>query len=709
MSSPSYSAPPARPELNSSSPFYATLESYALFSGWKGLPRDVVHNSIPRRYSGPYGTALGEDPKIVAASFPFAPAADGSGTGYSVRFTGGSKALAFPHGGFNQDAGHGTVGPAHTIFSVFQIEDVGTYAFGIAQLACSYQSPFTNQGNPAQATGNGLVLGVQNGICVAASPAGSIYFGFTEESTFAQAVYPCLQAPIVQGHWYLGAVSFYSGTDTFSTSIADPRRVYLWDLTTGSLIAGASGQTSQTWGADYWPFGVNANRGYSGTFDIPASHMDLVIGPGAHPAGYGQLIGKVHLAGADQQFWDNTGQFAAIPAAFSGTDPFTTLFNDIYGPARGTYATGSGGTTLINASAQTLSNTNVISPAGQGKQAGAYSTVANVVAGVPTDLGLLFLGDCAVTKVSDTVIEITASRPQAGSAAVTGYSLYGSTTAPFTPGVGNLIATQTVSGDPMAHVFQYTPGDTVFRFFTITATDGTHTYTYPQVEAGCRPHRAVFVVTAGNSYGDSGAPWQHLARAGQAWGFDTPVLNLDFDGATVAQWTTAGTSMPTNGFGTPSGTGASLAWLQATLSREAAALGRPVDLCVCWLVENNTGDGSSAFNTEMTTMATAVVGSHLAKFAPVPYGQRALAGASSSSPPGGPGEAIGQGLASIDNGSTIVVPGSKWLNLTGALPSDFAGAHPSTYLAQMEAATIMNDYATRFAYPAATRAVVVCG
>lgn len=696
----SFSAPPAQPELNSSSPFYSTLQSYVLFGQSAGLPRDIVHNAIPRRFSGAFGTCFGEDPKVVSGAFPFAAAADGSSNGYSLRFTGGSKALAFPFGGFNADSGHGTVGVASTLFCVFKVEELTSYQAGVSFLVSSGYSPFTNQGKPLNPTYAGSNQGLYNSLLVAAAPNGSVFFGFSEDNGFQQPVFPCLQAPIVKGDWYLGAVSFYNGTDTFSGSFTQPRRVYLENLTTGTRICGTADTTAQTWSGQYWSFGPVPNVGFSAE-NLPVSDMDLIIAQGPHPGlGYGPFIGQIHLAGCDQQFWDNSGQFAAIPAAFSGTDPFTTLLNDIYGPARGTYATGSGGTTLVNAANQDLSDGNVISPQGQTKVAGAYTTIANAVAGVPSDLGLMFIGDCAVTKITNTTIEITSSRPQAGTAAVTSYSLHASTTAPFTPGSGNLIATQTISGNPLAYVFEYTPPDGALRFFTVQASDGTHTYTYPQVQAARRAAPAVFAISCGNSYGDPGAgsPMAHVARAGQALGVDVPVIVLNFDGSVVSDWlvSTAEKDTPFNTSLNP------LQWLEAMLATEAAALGRPIDVVFAWLVENNTGTSPSVFATAMQTMASALVGSNLARFSPVPYGSRALAGNGSANPPGGSGEAIGLNLPTIDNGTTLVVVGSKWLNESSNFAFDFTAAHPSAVLAQIEGSILMNDYVSRFVFPPAS-------
>lgn len=705
MAPASYTAPLAQPELYSSSPFYNTLQSYCFFGqGAKGQPRDSVRNCVGRGYLGRYGTCMGEFPKIITGGFPYSAAPDGTASGYTMRFTGGSKSISFAHSGYQTPSWHSTVGGVQgTVFCVFMIEEATGYLGALTILCQSTQSPYANQGGgvvtPYQQTAPGI------GLCVVSDPVGSMYFGFSEDNSFGKSYYCTTVAPILKGVWYVGACGFYNGTDTFSTSIVNPRRLYLQRLDTNTLVCGGTGQTSQTFAN---PLGSAAtpgvNKGYAGTqSNLPATgNFDFAVGCGADStvSTSGHLIGQIHLAGLDQIFWDNTGQFAA-PTSGTSSDPFAFFANDIYNPIRGTYATGSGGTTIINASAQNLSNGNSISPAGMGKVAGNYTTIANVIAGVPVDTGIVFIGDAAVTKVTNTQVEITVSRPQAAAAAITSYSLYSSLTAPFSPGGGNLVATQTVAGDPYTpHVFVVTPPTNAIYFYTVIATDASsNTYTYPQMISGLKAAPAIFLISAGNSFetATGGNPWIHMARMAQSFNVDMPFILTGFDGSVTTDWL-SGTATKTTPF--EASTYNPLSWLQAHLTREAAALGRPVDLVHIWLVENNSGDTSATYNGLMQTLATTLLNTgNVSRVSIAPWGNRILDGGNGLSNGTQSAVAITNGLPAIDNGTTIVL-GSQWLPMTSSgLAFDFTAAHPGVYLAQIEGSMYIKDYMRRFVFP----------
>jgi hypothetical protein len=468
---------------------------------------------------------------------------------------------------------------------------------------------------------------------------------------------------------------------------ASARRVHLYDLTAGAGVCG-TGSDHQCW---IFPYNGGAYTDVGVGEQGPQANNDMFVFPGGNAAfTEGDFIGNLHMAGVDTTFWDETGWWTAIPAAFSGIDQFTTWINDIYGMAKGSYATGSSGTTLVS------SVTNSYSIVGQCKWGGSVPGVT--VAGVPATLGLVSLGDAAVTAVDNVKIGVGASRPQSVPAPVTSYSFYASKVAADAPGSGNLLATQTVTPTTAAHLYDFTPPDGEEWFITITATDGTRTYVYPQLVAARQRFPAIHIPMLGNSYLNSGYPLRSLTRAFAAFGMDVAAWNVGFNGATIAQYDPSYT--PDTAHGTPfDGTAVNpLQWAINLLAREAGKLGHPLALVIVFLVENNTGDSPSSVLAGIKGVLDALLATgNVTRTSPRLYVPRVYGGDQ------GLGQAINAAVATLDtpDGNYLILDQAQ--RAVGAnYQWDGGSNHPSYLTAQLAMDGLAADYQVRIVNPPAS-------
>jgi hypothetical protein len=690
----SYTTPPARPEINPSSPFYATLMSYVPCIQGKGLPRDVVHNTLPRGTPGVWGTQFGERPTWETNAFPFAGPPDGTTGpgGYDLRGTVGTRMLSWAYGGDNQLASHSDWdGHSVTYFAVFRVDELPRYTQSVVPILGS-SSCYGN-------TGTSMKNSSIEGLALVCNTPGTVLLGFVEDNSFAYGL-STTSAVITKGHWYAAAVAMTSttGTGPGGGNLAQARRIYLHDLTTDTRLCGnkTDHQTIT------WSYGSFTDQGYQGRG--PVWNNDLVLFPGSTELSAvggggtcGDWIGAVHVLGMDGQFWDDSGWFFAVPSAFGASDPFSTFVANIYGMINGTYVTGSVAPTVIAAAngSNTDSGGNPYQYANQSNWVVGSTTV-----GVPTTLKLVAVGDAVQTAATHTYLEISVTRPQGAPAAITSYSLYGSTSGPLTTLDGTtLIATNPVASTTYPEVFHYVPPDTHVRYFVVTATDGTNTYTYPGVEASLKLKAPLRIAMLGNSYGTTtgGGPQFQLSRAGAAYGCDCPVLNFNFDGSSIAQWAAGGGQglggSPHNPF---SENLSPLDWSLQTIAAEVAANGgTPYDVALVWLIENDVQVGGiAAWLTSFQTLANAILASgHVSHVVPVPYGQRLF----QQLP--GEGEAYSTALSSIDNGTTIRNIGMGWYQLLSNYGWSLSGNHPSPALASVESTILVNDVMTQILYP----------
>jgi hypothetical protein len=670
----SYSTPPLNPELNASSPFYATMNWLAVVTQAQGLPRDLVKNWEPLRTAGYGGGANGEDARIVPNAFPFNAPADSAHAGdYTIRRTNGTRALNYPYGAALPSGAN----PMGTIFLVFKFEDVdgpNLTAGSYAPILAFTSSVYYDQGLELDLGGYPSSIGVLNtGTNAVLAVGGSAASGQIYNSA-------CVLTP---GHWYAAAIlrSDYNAMGV-SKTLLNAMRIYLHDLTANTRLTTTGSGVSQSFtGA----FGGTTDSIYASNFNLMPFALlpcDVCLFPGRTTLagwGYADFIGQVHMAGFDRGLWDDSGFFAAIPAGFSSVDQFTYFVSNIYEMVGSTYATGGSAPTLTNSSSttQTDSYSNAVGYP-------YLTTSATAPTGTATGTPLVALGHCVASRVNNTVIELSWSRPQGGPIAPGGgwtHRVYQSEDGTVAAGSGTLVATLT----GYQSFYQYAPSDTKLQFLYVVSTDGTNTYTYNQVQAAIQPYAPQRSVLAGHSIGTptGSVPDLHMTRAAQALGFDMPLLNICIDGASGATFNSA------------SGTTYSLPWistenaytrLTGRIATELSYLpgGTTWDVVFLLLVGNTAID-----TTDWSAIATALLGTGVKRvvFLVPSYqwsGHDLIGNAANMN-------AIAP-LVAMANGTTILTLGGRAPYFTTNFSFMTAAGHPDTYLSELEGFAWARDY-----------------
>jgi hypothetical protein len=670
----SYSTPPLNPELNPSSPFYSSINWLTVVTQSQGMPRDLVKNWVPVGTAGYGGAANGEDPRVIANTFPFNGSADTLHAGdYALRCTNGTRAQNYPFGASLPVSAN----PLGTIFCVFKFEDMdapnlssGAYAPILAFTNCCYY----NQGVEQVQAGYPSSIGVLNtGTNAVLAVAGS--------ATTGQIYDPaCILTP---GHWYAAAIlrSDYNAMGV-TKSLLNAMRIYLHDLTANTRLTTTGSGVSQSFSG---AFGSTADSIYSSNFNLmpnPGFQNDVCLFPGRTSYagwGYADFVGQVHMAGFDRGLWDDSGFFASIPAGFSGVDQFTYFVANIYEMIGATYATGGSAPVLCNSSSTTQTDSH-------GLDVGYPYLTASATAptGTPSGTPIVALGHCAVTRITNTVIELTWSRPQGSTIAPGGgwtHHVYRSEDGTVAAGSGTLIAT--LNG--VHGFYQDAPPDTKLQWYYVISSDGTNSFTYNQVQAALKPYPAQRAVLAGHSVGTAtgNTPDIHLTRTAQAFGFDCPMLNICLDGASA------------NNFAPTSTFTYALPWISTEnpytrlTGRIAAELsylpgGTTWDVVFLLLVGNTATD-----TTDWTAIASGLLGLGVKRVVfLIPSfqwtGHSQLLNAQNMN--------SANDLTAFANGTTILALGSRTIGFSTAYNFNLTAGHPDTYLSELEGFTWARDY-----------------
>src|SRR5580692_10359037 len=131
MPPPSYSTPPANPEINSTSPFYQTLAGLIMFNRGDALPRGIVHNAMGHATSGYNSYSVGTEGVIIPNSFPFNAPNDGAfANDYSYYVGGMMRTRQWLYEGYQPQ---GAI-PACTIFGIFNFQGASFDTGGITTI-----------------------------------------------------------------------------------------------------------------------------------------------------------------------------------------------------------------------------------------------------------------------------------------------------------------------------------------------------------------------------------------------------------------------------------------------------------------------------------------------------------------------------------------------------------------------------------------------
>lgn len=608
----SYSAPPLAPELNASSPFYPTLQSLVVVNRATGMPREMVHNWLPRRCLGLYGQNFGPDAQTVPGDFPFNAAADGSAADYSLRATNNTRELRWPYCASSKPS------PAltWTIFGVSLFERMD-YFDQFAGIGGATSGDMANHGQQT--------LGPYQDVLAPPDIAGVFWNNLTTTQYYLSLLGGTTSAagPVfapdclfIQGNWYAWAIACCDTTGTGVdgvTTLKQFRRFYLHNLNTNTRISVTGVGVHQP----IW-FGGSSLNDHSPTvwpLNYCKSNGDLVLFPGRAEfyADLTHYVGRVKMLGIDNTCWDDSGFAFNVPSGFGGVDQFSTFVGY---DATGTSVSGGGIYSMLapptsyvtGGSPPTLQfsgndTTFTGPPSGWLYQhlTNTNTTTGTTPVGSPSGFLWVAYGDCSVTRVSNTTVEIVASRPQGAPALATSYSLYASTSWAFT-----------VTGSPVqtnsSGIFQHSPATPgIPEYYLVTATDGSNTYVYPPTQAALMLYPAFYSSWAGHSiitHTGSNPP----AKCGYlalALGMDFTALNQATDGATEVTWEAGSTQ---------------LNLLIASMQSEVSFLGRPYD-AACFMLAGNSGVDAPTltgiYNAIMSATAT-VNGS------PVPIASRVV-------------------------------------------------------------------------------------
>lgn len=697
MSGVSYSAPPLHPELNASSPSFNTLQSLVVWTQGVGVPREMVHNTMPDRTLGVWGQACGPDGVIVPNTFPFNPPADGAyANDYMFRGTTGTRCLRWPNGATAKGSG---IAKQFAIGLVFQLDGmdtngnffpiVGSAAGNLATHGAATGGPWATLQAPPDCLGTYT------------DEVGNYYLGFLSGLQATGGPIWQTDCAITLGHKYFALLTGCDDNITYlGHSIKQWRQFYLHDLTTNtrkSITGPSVGQTIHLGGGTF----TNATQpGWAFNWLSTAVNGDLILFPGKEQLGYLTAGGaaQVKLAFVDNQLWDDSNFAAPIPAAFGSVDPFSYYCGyDASGNPNGagiygmlapptSYVAGVSAPTLI----ATANFTEATSPAGfvYLNQSNPNLSGSATPAGCPPGTVWCAPGDCAVTRLTDTQADVSVSRVQGALALTTSFTYYyslsfGTTLSGFTSYATNSTGTGT-----------FTFPDGRLYYFLVTTSDGTNTYIYPPVMATRQRYPVHNSVWSGHSIlTPSGSdPVKDVAFFALGAGFDFCGINLGSDGAGEGDFTW------------PSGD--LMVLLVARLTSEVAALGRPFDSVGLMMEGNGPVDAPTinaisagllgATTTRTVDGATVNLTNHVIYwYCPWNFMGHDVAFIAS-------GTALQNSVyPGVANGSTVFVLGSRQMNASVNWLTEIQSGHPSWTYGMVTGASFGLDLLTNVIAPSA--------